>query len=121
MKTRALTSATKEHLKRVDYDYEYEYEYEQAGTACFFMFVKPLADKHVEKMEVNLIVKIHKLPMSLTIKEFWYRVAILRGFLRRKSDGNPGWQTIRYGWIRLQDMFRGAALAGWSQKYEIFT
>ena len=52
-------------------------------------------DKHVEKMAVNRIVKIHKLPMSLTIKEFWHRVAMLGGFLRRKSDGNP--MEIRAG------------------------
>ena len=69
------------------------------------------ADKHVDKMVVKLIEKIYKLPSPPTVKEFWRRVATVGGFLGRKSDGNPGWQTIWYGWLRLQDMCRGAVLA----------
>lgn len=69
------------------------------------------AEAHVDKMSVNLIEKIYKLATPPTVKEFWRRVAMLGGFLGRKSDGNPGWQTIWYGWLRLRDMCRGAALA----------
>lgn len=69
-----------------------------------------LADTHVDKMAVKLIEKIYKLPIPPTIKEFWRRVAMLGGFLGRKSDGNPGWQTIWYGWLRLRDMRRGVEL-----------
>lgn len=32
------------------------------------------------------------------------------GFLGRKSDGNPGWQTIWKGWLRIQDMLEGIAM-----------
>jgi hypothetical protein len=70
------------------------------------------ATAHVDKISVKLIEKIYKLSTPPTVKEFWRRVAMLGGFLGRKSDGNPGWQTIWYGWLRLQDMCRGAALAG---------
>jgi Transposase Tn5 dimerisation domain len=31
-------------------------------------------------------------------------IARLGGFLGRKSDGLPGWQTLWRGWLRLQDM-----------------
>jgi len=69
------------------------------------------ADVHVDKISVKLIVKIYKLSIPPTVKEFWRRVAMLGGFLGRKSDGNPGWQSIWHGWLRLQDMCRGVALA----------
>jgi hypothetical protein len=68
------------------------------------------AEKHVEKIAVELLRKFYKLPVVVTVKEFWRRVAMLGGFLGRKSDGDPGWQTIWYGWLRLQDMLRGAML-----------
>jgi len=71
-----------------------------------------LADTHVDKTPIKLIEKIFKLAIPLTMKEFWRRVAMLGGFLGRKSDGNPGWQTIWCGWLRLRDMCRGAELVG---------
>jgi Transposase DNA-binding/Transposase Tn5 dimerisation domain len=46
---------------------------------------------------------------SLTQREFWHGVARLGGFLDRKSDGEPGWQTLWAGLRRLQDMAWGAA------------
>lgn len=45
----------------------------------------------------------------LTSREFWHAVARLGGFIGRKSDGEPGWQTVWSGWQRLQDMSWGAA------------
>jgi len=68
------------------------------------------AEKFVDKSYILLIEKIYKLSTPLTVKEFWRRVAMLGGFLGRKSDGNPGWQTIWHGWLRLQDMYRGVEL-----------
>jgi hypothetical protein len=41
---------------------------------------------------------------SLTIQGFWKHVARLGGFIGRKSDGDPGWQTLWGGWLRLLDM-----------------
>ena len=41
----------------------------------------------------------------------WRRIAMLGGFLGRKGDGQPGWQTIWAGWNRLQDILFGMELA----------
>jgi hypothetical protein len=44
-------------------------------------------------------------------KDLLRRIAMLGGFIGRKADGEPGWQTIWYGWTRLQDIRRGIELA----------
>lgn len=41
---------------------------------------------------------------QITLREFWRGVARLGGFIGRKSDGEPGWQTLWRGWQRLQDL-----------------
>lgn len=43
-------------------------------------------------------------PTDLTLREFYRLAARLGGFLARKSDGEPGWQTLWRGWLRLQDL-----------------
>jgi Transposase DNA-binding/Transposase Tn5 dimerisation domain len=40
----------------------------------------------------------------MTADQFWRTVAGLGGFLGRKGDGDPGWQTLWRGWQRLQDL-----------------
>lgn len=47
----------------------------------------------------------------LKLSEFWRRAAMLGGFLGRKSDGLPGWQTIWRGWLKLIDYAEGIAMA----------
>ena len=42
-----------------------------------------------------------------TQSAFWLAVARLGGFIGRKSDGTPGWQTIWRGWQRLLWMSEG--------------
>jgi Transposase DNA-binding/Transposase DDE domain len=42
-----------------------------------------------------------------TLGTFWVAVARLGGFIGRKSDGTPGWQTIWRGWQRLLWMSEG--------------
>lgn len=46
---------------------------------------------------------------TMTTGQFWRTVAGLRlgGFLGRKGDGEPGWQTLWRGWRRLQDLCWG--------------
>jgi hypothetical protein len=44
---------------------------------------------------------------SMTADQFWRAVAGLGGFLGRKGDGNPGWQTLWRGWQHLQDLCWG--------------
>ena len=65
------------------------------------------AEQHVDPLNVELIRLRYKLRGKITVKEFWKRVSMLGGFLARKSDGNPGWQKIWRGWLRLQDMRDG--------------
>jgi hypothetical protein len=43
--------------------------------------------------------------------EFWREVAKLGGFLARRRDGEPGWQTLWRGWRDLDLMTCGARLA----------
>lgn len=52
----------------------------------------------------------------LTLSEFWRRVAMLGGFLGRKSDGSPGWQTLWRGWLKLLDLAEGVAIGRQLQK-----
>lgn len=51
-----------------------------------------------------------------TIRDFWREVARLGGFLARKNDGEPGWQTIWRGWQKLDLMTIGAGLASETKK-----
>ncbi len=44
-------------------------------------------------------------------RDYWREIAMLGGFLGRKSDGEPGWQTIWRGWNRLQDIALGIEIA----------
>lgn len=46
-----------------------------------------------------------------TNRELWHAIAGLGGFLRRKHDGEPGWQTVWAGWQKLHLLLRGAELA----------
>jgi len=45
-----------------------------------------------------------------TNRDFIRAVARIGGFIGRKSDGEPGWQTIWRGWQRLMWMCQGATL-----------
>lgn len=53
-------------------------------------------------MEQRLRVKLK------TVRDFWRCLARLGGFIGRKSDGEPGWQTIWKGYTRFKDMLWGA-------------
>lgn len=71
------------------------------------------AKQHIAAPMLEIIVKRVRLKTGvekLTIREFWHGVGRLGGFIGRKSDGEPGWQTIWKGWQRLQDMCWGATL-----------
>jgi len=43
-----------------------------------------------------------------TVRDYWRCLARLGGFIGRKSDGDPGWQTIWKGYTRFKDMLWGA-------------
>ena len=44
---------------------------------------------------------------TMTVDQFWRRVAGVGGFLGRRGEGDPGWQTLWRGWQRLQDLCWG--------------
>lgn len=52
----------------------------------------------------------------MSVREFWFHVARLGGFLWRKGDGQPGWRTLWRGWKYLADLTRGARLFSEEQK-----
>lgn len=46
----------------------------------------------------------------MTVREFFRSLARLGGFLARRSDGEPGWQTTWRGWEKLVLLVRGSEL-----------
>jgi hypothetical protein len=52
----------------------------------------------------------HLAPASMTVYQFWREVARYGGFLGRKGDGEPGWQTLWRGWQYLYLRFEGYRL-----------
>lgn len=72
------------------------------------------AVRHVEPLMVRVLAACRKLktpPQELTLYQFWREVARLGGFLGRKGDKEPGWQTTWRGWRELQSLTKGARLA----------
>ena len=71
------------------------------------------AQAHFPLPLVELVLRRAKLrqsPKTCTLYEFWRGVAQLGGFIGRKSDGEPGWQTLWSGWLRVLDMAWGAGI-----------
>jgi hypothetical protein len=69
--------------------------------------------EHVDQLSVEVLVikrRLKKKPQDLSLHEFWREVAKMGGFLGRKSDGEPGWQTLWRGWRDLQLLAEGAAI-----------
>lgn len=69
------------------------------------------AKEHVSVEIVQIVVNrlgLNTTVGKITMREFWHGVGRLGGFIGRKSDGEPGWQTIWGGWQRIQDMCWGA-------------
>ena len=66
----------------------------------------------VSAEHVAVLSAYRGLPIEeLTTYRFWREVARLGGFLARKSDGEPGWQTVWRGWHQLDLMVLGARVA----------
>ncbi|MBD0299303.1 MAG: IS4 family transposase, partial [Nitrososphaera sp.] len=64
-----------------------------------------------ELMLKVLVARLGLFSNDLTLGQFWTALARLGGFIGRKSDGLPGWQTLWRGWLRLQDISWGADFA----------
>lgn len=72
------------------------------------------ATESIPKVWINLAeqrMKRNGLKIRInTGRDFWRCIAKMGGFIGRKSDGEPGWQTIWKGFVKLQDMLLGISL-----------
>jgi hypothetical protein len=70
------------------------------------------ASRVVEPELLETLVRLRgRSANPMTVDQFWRAVAGLGGFLGRRGDGNPGWQTLWRGWQRLQDLCWGVQAA----------
>jgi Transposase Tn5 dimerisation domain len=61
---------------------------------------------------IYVVTQIDKRPgATLTVNDFWRTIASFGGYLNRKSDGPPGWQTLWKGWLYVQTVLQGVRLA----------
>ena len=61
--------------------------------------------------EITLVRRANRMPgAALTVRAFVDGVAKLGGWLGRKGDGPPGWQSLWRGYQRLADMLLGLEL-----------
>lgn len=68
-----------------------------------------------ELMPVQWIRVVAKLagvtdPSALTPRQFWRCIAQRGGWLGRKHDGHPGWQTVWRGWHKVAALVEGSLL-----------
>ncbi len=79
---------------------------------------KTPATKVVPRAYVRVLSKLKGIPESeLTCDRFWRETAKLGGFLGRRSDGDPGWQTLWLGWHDLELLVQGAKLGTGPPRY----
>lgn len=70
------------------------------------------AREHVPEVSLEVLTRhLRRPPPHWTINAFVREVAGLGGFLKRKHDGHPGWQTIWDGWQQLIRLAKGYQLA----------
>jgi hypothetical protein len=66
------------------------------------------AKEHVDQGYIDVPCTVQKLKnRQPTVRQFWREVARVGGFLARKSDGDPGWQTLWRGMRHLEDWVVG--------------
>jgi hypothetical protein len=84
-----------------------------AIIACRLLQLRTISRNHSNTLAISFIPQhfitvltaLGLLPDSnITVSQFWKAVARLGGFIGRKCDGNPGWQTLWFGWQRLLDL-----------------
>lgn len=71
-----------------------------------------LASRVVDHQLLTFLCQLRKKDaVQMTVYQFWREVAKLGGFIGRKSDGEPGWQTLWRGWNYLYPRFEGYLIA----------
>lgn len=67
------------------------------------------AINHYPILNVQVLAyRFDMLAEEMTCYQYWRTIARLGGFIGRKGDGEPGWQTLWKGWLKFQDMVEGA-------------
>ena len=70
------------------------------------------AKKVIEPLKVDILVRCNNIKKEdITIYEYYREVAKIGGFIGRKSDGEPGWQTLWEGEAELSMLVMGAKMA----------
>lgn len=71
-----------------------------------------LAKEVIEPLKVDILIRYNEVGKEdITISEYYREVAKIGGFIGRKSDGEPGWQSLWYGELELTKLYLGAKLA----------
>jgi hypothetical protein len=65
----------------------------------------------VPELMVKIVAGRLEVPEKMSLGAFWRNVARVGGFIGRKSDGDPGWQTLWKGWLRVLEMYWAAEFA----------
>jgi FMN phosphatase YigB (HAD superfamily) len=73
------------------------------------LFPTTPVEKEIPERWITLVERYLRVKLK-TVRDFWRALARMGGFIGRKSDREPGWQTIWKGYKRLQDMLLGANL-----------
>ena len=72
-----------------------------------------LASKQIDNLSIKILQGYLKdTKPDLTIRDYYVLLARLGGFLNRKSDGNPGWQSLWKGQQQLYWMLEGVKVFG---------
>jgi hypothetical protein len=70
------------------------------------------ATEAVSQEVIDVVTKLDNRPGApLTTNDLWRTIASFGGYLNRKCDGPPGWQTLWKGWFYLQMVLHGVRLA----------
>ena len=70
------------------------------------------ASEVISQEVIQVVLHLDKRPKAtLTAKDLWHTIARFGGYLDRKSDPPPGWQTLWKGWIYIQTVLEGVHLA----------
>jgi hypothetical protein len=61
---------------------------------------------------IYVVTELNQRPgRTMTANDLWRSIASFGGYLNRKSDGPPGWQTLWKGWLYIQTILQGVRLA----------
>ena len=79
---------------------------------CSVRELCPPSTEVISKEVIQGVLHLDKQPnATLTARDLWRTIARFGGYLDRKSDPPPGWQTLWKGWIRVQTILEGVHLA----------